>query len=64
MAKTFWLAEGDENTKLFHANASARRKKKHIPFLVNDSGQRIKNHDAMCKVVTDYLLMFLLDLLT
>lgn len=53
-AKTFWLAEGDANTKFFHANATARRKTNHITFLMDDNGERIENHEAMCEVVKNY----------
>lgn len=35
-AKMFWLAEGDENTKFFHSNASARKKSSHISHLIDD----------------------------
>lgn len=55
-AKTFWLAEGDENTKFFHANASARRKTNRITHLITDNGTRVEEHVAMCDVVKEYFL--------
>lgn len=33
-AKLFWLQDGDENTKLFHSFASARKKANKISFLL------------------------------
>lgn len=53
-AKTFWLAEGDENTKFFHATASARRKTNRITHLDTDDGMRVEKQDDMCKVVFEY----------
>lgn len=53
-AKIFWLAEEDENTKFFHANALARRKTNRIAYLMTDSGLRVEDHDAMCIVVKEY----------
>lgn len=53
-AKTFWLAKGDENTKFFHATASARRKTNTVPFLTNEQGEQIHNHEAMCSLVAEY----------
>ncbi|KAL8145567.1 hypothetical protein AgCh_003647 [Apium graveolens] len=53
-AKTFWLLEGDENTRFFHKSASAGKKTNHVSFLVNDSGDRIEKHGDMCEVVKHY----------
>lgn len=53
-AKVFWLAERDSNTKFFHAQASMRKKANHIPYLINESGDRIDNHEDMCEVVKRY----------
>nr|KYP64364.1 Transposon TX1 uncharacterized [Cajanus cajan] len=43
-AKTFWLREGDSNTKFFHAAVNTRRQKNHISTLYDseDNGQLIK----------------------
>lgn len=53
-AKMFWLTEGDENTKFFHASATTRKKTNHVDFLINDEGIRVEGHEAMCKVVHNY----------
>lgn len=37
-AKLFWLKEGDENTRFFHASASARKKTNQITHLITDTG--------------------------
>lgn len=37
-AKLFWLREGDDNTKYFHASATMTRKENHISFLEEDDG--------------------------
>lgn len=46
-AKLFWLKEGDENTRFFHASASARKKANHISFLENDDGIRVDDPEGM-----------------
>ena len=53
-AKSFWLAEGDENTRFFHASASARRRTNRIDFLVNDHGERVNDQEGMCDMVRNY----------
>ncbi|XP_074352491.1 uncharacterized protein LOC141691620 [Apium graveolens] len=53
-AKSFWLAEGDDNTKFFHATASARRKTNRITHLDTEDGQRVENQEDMCKIVHEY----------
>lgn len=53
-AKNFWLAEGDANTKFFHASASARKKTNHIACLENKQGDQVHEHDAMCRIVKEY----------
>ena len=53
-AKTYWLAEGDANTKFFHATASARKRTNHLPFLEDDQSEQIADHDAMCRMVQEY----------
>lgn len=53
-AKNYWLAEGDTNTKFFHATASARKRTNQIVFLENDQGEQLQNHEDMCQVVKGY----------
>ena len=53
-AKIFWLAEGDANTRFFHANASARKKTNHISFLVNGNGDKVESQEGMCNIVRSY----------
>lgn len=53
-AKNFWLAEGDANTKFFHASALARKKTNHIACLENNQGDQVHEHDAMCRIVKEY----------
>ncbi|XP_074352031.1 uncharacterized protein LOC141691191 [Apium graveolens] len=53
-AKTFWLAEGDANSKFFHAYASARRKTNFISKLRVDGGDFVTKEEDMHRVVLDY----------
>lgn len=53
-AKTFWLAKGDENTRFFHACATARKRTNNISYLIDDSGEKIEDHEGMCNVVRSY----------
>lgn len=53
-AKLFWLKEGDENTRFFHASASARKKVNHITHLVNESGVRVEDNEGMGNVISEY----------
>ncbi|XP_020218234.1 uncharacterized protein LOC109801543 [Cajanus cajan] len=39
-AKTFWLREGDSNTKNFHAAVNIRRQKNHISTLYDSEGKK------------------------
>jgi hypothetical protein len=39
-----WVNLGDKNTKLFHATATIKHRKKHISSLVNESGEIILDH--------------------
>lgn len=52
--KIFWLAEGDENTKFFHVNASARKRNNKDSYLINDQGDRVDDHVGMCDIVSNY----------
>lgn len=36
--KVFWLAEGDSNTKFFHAQDSSRKRINHIQYLLDETG--------------------------
>lgn len=37
-SKALWLAEGDQNTKIFHAKASQRKKKNSSVKIMDDDG--------------------------
>lgn len=50
----FWLAEGDTNSKFFHASATVRKKSNHISFLKDDDGEVVSNHNGICALVRDY----------
>lgn len=53
-AKLFWLKEGDENTKFFHASATARKKANRINFLMTEDGIRIDQQEEMGKMIKEY----------
>lgn len=55
-AKSFWLMEGDSNSKFFHAYATTRKKRNNINRLVNDRNEVITDHEGMCRIVKDYFL--------
>lgn len=53
-AKLFWLEEGVDNTRFFHATATSRKKTNHISYLKNDAGVQVDNHEGMCQIITYY----------
>lgn len=53
-AKLFWMKEGDENTKFFHAHASARKKNNRVDFLITDEGTKVDGDEGMCAIVHEY----------
>lgn len=53
-AKLFWLRKGDDNTRFFHASASAKKRANIIKFLVNVGGNKVENQEGMCEVVYNY----------
>lgn len=50
----FWLAEGDTNSKFFHASTSTWKKLNHISSLMSNAGFEVINHDGMCNIVKNY----------
>ncbi|KAL8156575.1 hypothetical protein AgCh_001610 [Apium graveolens] len=53
-AKAFWLADGDSNSKFFHAFATSRKKLNHVDKLKNEEGEEVTDHEEMCQVVQRY----------
>lgn len=53
-AKTFWLQEGDSNSKYFHAQASHRKRLNKIQYLLNDAGVKVENEDEMMELTKEY----------
>ncbi|KAL8158345.1 hypothetical protein AgCh_002874 [Apium graveolens] len=54
IAKSFWLLDGDSNTKFFHVFATTRKRLNHVTKLKNEDGEMLKNHEEMCQVVKEY----------
>lgn len=55
-AKSFWLRDGDSNSKFFHAYATTRKVRNIITSLKDDNGVQITNQESMSNVVQDYFL--------
>ncbi|XP_074347403.1 uncharacterized protein LOC141686234 [Apium graveolens] len=53
-AKSFWLKDGDTNSKYFHAVASSRKKLNYLAGLKNEEGSSVTNHDDMCILLKNY----------
>lgn len=53
-AKTHWLAEGDRNTKFFHAQASTRGRINDISGLIGSDGQLKVDQQDVSTIVNDY----------
>lgn len=53
-AKSFWLTEGDTNSKYFHAQATTRKKLNQIYALRDSDDQMVRNHEDMCSIVSKY----------
>ncbi|KAL8109869.1 hypothetical protein AgCh_025820 [Apium graveolens] len=53
-AKTFWLQEGDSNSRYFHAHASQRKKLNRIPYLEKEEGLKVDEENEMKLLVKDY----------
>ncbi|XP_074346861.1 uncharacterized protein LOC141685668 [Apium graveolens] len=53
-AKSFWLQDGDSNSRYFHAYATSRRKQNQAGYLKDESGAVINKHEEMCELVKGY----------
>ncbi|XP_074352235.1 uncharacterized protein LOC141691391 [Apium graveolens] len=53
-AKSFWLKDGDTNSKYFHVTTSSRKKLKFLACLKNEKGSLVTNHVDMCILLKNY----------
>nr|DAD28952.1 TPA_asm: hypothetical protein HUJ06_030420 [Nelumbo nucifera] len=53
-SKSFWLRDGDANTKYFHTAASTRKMTTRISRLMDDEGNWHDDPSSLCQVVQDY----------
>lgn len=53
-SRTMWLADEDHNTKFYHIQTIARRKRNMIVILKNNMGDWITDHDTLRTHVTDF----------
>jgi hypothetical protein len=51
MGNIKWIKLGDENSKLFHANATLRHRRNSIPSLVDSAGEVISDHAAKANLI-------------
>lgn len=54
IAKQFWLREGDQNSKYFHASVNARRRNNQISCLENSNGVWVGWKDGLEQVMQQY----------
>lgn len=57
-AKSFWLQDGDSNTKYFHAYATCRKKQNQMGYLKNEIGDVVTKYEYMCEVIKKYFVKF------
>nr|DAD38904.1 TPA_asm: hypothetical protein HUJ06_013226 [Nelumbo nucifera] len=53
-SNSFWLRDGDANTKYFHTAASTRKRTNRISRLMDDEGNWHDDPSSLCQVVQDY----------
>lgn len=53
-AKSFWLKEGDMNTRYFHASASAQKRQNSFGNLLNDHREWCSNFDEVDVLIVEY----------
>lgn len=56
IAKSFWLRDGDSNSKFFHAYATTKKVRNFITSLKDNNGVQITDQESMSIVVRDYFL--------
>lgn len=54
--KQFWLREGDQNSRFFHASASTRRKVNQISKLKDQNGNWVEWDSGLDKVIVNYFV--------
>ncbi|CAH9143861.1 unnamed protein product, partial [Cuscuta epithymum] len=53
-AKSFWMRDGDMNTKFFHAAATSRKQRNKICMLTKPDGSLSTSREGMCSIVKEY----------
>eukprot|EP00253_Pinus_taeda_P017843 PITA_17843 len=49
-----WLKEGERNTKFFHRTTVQRRMHNQIPFILNQEGTKVEEHEQIEKVLLNH----------
>jgi hypothetical protein len=53
-AKTFWMRDGDMNSKFFHAAATSRKQRNKITKLLSDDNIEVNTQEGLCTLGVYY----------
>lgn len=53
-AKSYWMRDGDRNTKYFHVSASTKKRRNKILRLRGEGNEFMSDQDGMCAIARSY----------